>query len=52
MMAARLVRFPPDYDSEAAFSRAFKRVIGVPPSHYRGVDEAPGLSVGDRSLNP
>ena len=27
------------YESEAAFSRAFKRVIGAPPSHYRG-DEA------------
>jgi AraC-like DNA-binding protein len=24
------------YDSEAAFSRAFKRVLGAPPSHYRG----------------
>lgn len=23
------------YDSEASFSRAFKRVIGAPPSHYR-----------------
>ncbi|WP_227591781.1 helix-turn-helix domain-containing protein [Klebsiella aerogenes] len=24
------------YDSEAAFSRAFKRVIGTAPSHLRG----------------
>jgi AraC-like DNA-binding protein len=24
------------YESEAAFSRAFKRVIGAPPSHFRG----------------
>jgi AraC-like DNA-binding protein len=23
------------YDSEASFSRAFKRVIGKPPSHFR-----------------
>ncbi len=23
------------YDSEASFSRAFKRVMGVPPSHFR-----------------
>ncbi|APG88330.1 AraC family transcriptional regulator (plasmid) [Sinorhizobium americanum CCGM7] len=33
------------YDSEAAFSRAFKRVIGAPPSHCRGAEE-PGLSIG------
>jgi AraC-like DNA-binding protein len=26
------------YDSEASFSRAFKRVMGVPPSHFRGAD--------------
>ena len=26
------------YDSEASFSRAFKRVMGVPPSHVRGGD--------------
>ncbi|MBN9269909.1 MAG: helix-turn-helix transcriptional regulator [Mesorhizobium sp.] len=31
VVAARL-----GYDSEAAFSRAFKRVIGAPPSHFRG----------------
>lgn len=24
------------YESEAAFSRAFKRIIGAPPSHFRG----------------
>ena len=30
------------YDSEASFSRAFKRVMGVPPSHFRTADaEAP-----------
>ncbi len=30
------------YDSEASFSRAFKRVMGVPPSHFRVADaEAP-----------
>jgi AraC-like DNA-binding protein len=23
------------YDSEASFSRSFKRILGVPPSHYR-----------------
>jgi AraC-like DNA-binding protein len=28
------------YDSEASFSRAFKRVMGVPPSHFRA-DAAP-----------
>jgi AraC-like DNA-binding protein len=26
------------YDSEASFSRAFKRVMGVPPSHFRTAD--------------
>jgi AraC-like DNA-binding protein len=26
------------YDSEASFSRAFKRVMGVPPSHFRAAD--------------
>jgi AraC-like DNA-binding protein len=26
------------YDSEASFSRAFKRVMGVPPSHFRSAD--------------
>jgi AraC-like DNA-binding protein len=30
------------YDSEASFSRAFKRVIGVPPSHFRAADAAEG----------
>jgi len=30
MVAERL-----GYDAEASFSRAFKRVIGDPPSHYR-----------------
>ena len=29
------------YESEAAFSRAFKRVVGSPPSHFRA-DEHPG----------
>ena len=33
------------YESEAAFSRAFKRVIGAPPSHFRGEDhiEVPNI---------
>jgi AraC-like DNA-binding protein len=26
------------YDSEASFSRAFKRVMGVPPSHFRSAE--------------
>ena len=26
------------YDSEASFSRAFKRIMGVPPSHFRAAD--------------
>jgi AraC-like DNA-binding protein len=26
------------YDSEAAFSRAFKRLVGVAPSSLRGTD--------------
>jgi AraC-like DNA-binding protein len=29
------------YDSEASFSRAFKRVMGVPPSHFRSADTEP-----------
>jgi AraC-like DNA-binding protein len=29
------------YDSEASFSRAFKRVMGVPPSHFRAGDAGP-----------
>jgi AraC-like DNA-binding protein len=30
-------RAPPrlGYDAEASFSRAFKRIIGTPPSHFR-----------------
>ncbi len=32
------------YDSEASFSRAFKRVIGAPPSHFRG-SEQPDLEM-------
>lgn len=37
------------YDSEASFSRAFKRVIGLPPSHYRRSEppEAPTFAVGE-----
>jgi AraC-like DNA-binding protein len=27
------------YDSEASFSRAFKRVLGKPPSQFRGKQE-------------
>ena len=30
------------YDSEASFSRAFKRVMGVPPSHLRAGDAGNG----------
>jgi AraC-like DNA-binding protein len=30
------------YDSEAAFSRAFKKAVGAPPSHWR----AKSLSAG------
>jgi AraC-like DNA-binding protein len=29
------------YDSEASFSRAFKRVMGVPPSHFRASEAEP-----------
>ena len=35
VIAARL-----GYESEAAFSRAFKRVIGAPPSHFRAEDRS------------
>jgi len=35
------------YDSEASFSRAFKRVIGVPPSHFRS-GEAEGQDAATR----
>jgi AraC-like DNA-binding protein len=28
------------YESEAAFSRAFKRIIGAPPSHFRAIQAA------------
>lgn len=28
------------YESEASFSRAFKRVIGSPPGHFRAADQA------------
>lgn len=28
------------YESEAAFSRAFKRIIGAPPSHFRAIETA------------
>jgi AraC-like DNA-binding protein len=30
------------YDSEASFSRAFKRVMGVPPSHFRASEAGSG----------
>jgi AraC-like DNA-binding protein len=35
------------YESEASFSRAFKRVMGVPPSHFRssGSDEARSVTL-------
>ena len=31
------------YQSEAAFSRAFKRIMGVPPSAMRGSDRLRGV---------
>lgn len=31
------------YDSQASFSRAFKRVIGEPPSHFRDDGQGEGL---------
>jgi AraC-like DNA-binding protein len=35
------------FDSDASFSRSFKRILGVPPSHYRirtpAVDDAADL---------
>jgi len=34
------------YNSEAAFSRAFKRVIGVPPGAWQKGDAKHGVSVG------
>ncbi|WP_026614700.1 AraC family transcriptional regulator [Ensifer aridi] len=38
------------YDSEASFSRAFKRVIGAPPSHYRGAETPGAQTFGDEVL--
>jgi AraC-like DNA-binding protein len=32
------------YDSEASFSRAFKRVMGVPPSHFRAGQSGDGTA--------
>jgi len=32
------------YDSEASFSRAFKRVMGVAPSHFRNAPDSEGSS--------
>jgi AraC-like DNA-binding protein len=38
------------YESEAAFSRAFKKMIGVPPSAWRlGVRVAPDLGSDETS---
>jgi AraC-like DNA-binding protein len=31
------------YDAEASFSRAFKRIIGTPPSHFRGKAEGEAI---------
>jgi AraC-like DNA-binding protein len=39
------------YESEAAFSRAFKRVIGAPPSHFRAA-ETDGLAAFDGGPRP
>ena len=33
------------YRSEAAFSRAFKRVIGIAPGSVRGSGDAPSLDL-------
>jgi len=39
------------YDSEASFSRAFKRVIGKPPSHFRAAESpVPAARPVDASL--
>ncbi|MCJ9674300.1 helix-turn-helix transcriptional regulator, partial [Neorhizobium sp. SHOUNA12B] len=33
------------YDAEASFSRAFKRIIGTPPSHFRSKGD--GVAIQD-----
>lgn len=35
------------YESEASFSRAFKRIIGAPPSQFRGSRKGSGASVAE-----
>ncbi|MGK9050776.1 cupin domain-containing protein [Neorhizobium petrolearium] len=35
------------YDAEASFSRAFKRIIGAPPSQFRKKSESPAEAVMD-----
>jgi AraC-like DNA-binding protein len=31
------------YDSEAAFARAFKRLVGMPPAAWRRAHESPAV---------
>jgi AraC-like DNA-binding protein len=40
------------YDSEASFSRAFKRVMGVPPSHFRSVEPDNGRDAPPSTIVP
>ena len=40
------------YDSEASFSRAFKRVMGVPPSHFRSAEALDGRDDTGRMIAP
>ena len=45
------------YDSEASFSRAFKRIMGVPPSHYyrghfRGAEAEPANETNRMRADP
>jgi AraC-like DNA-binding protein len=40
------------YDSEAAFSRAFKREFGVPPGQFRKSSGQPGPTAATLRLAP
>ncbi|MCI0429703.1 MAG: AraC family transcriptional regulator [Rhodospirillales bacterium] len=40
------------YDSEASFSRAFKRLMGVPPNHVRSVDADNGSDAPRSAIAP